>query len=139
MTSRIISVLLVCVVVAASEASAFHAFFVKREKAESCLTMTVSPAHIKRVLDGDTFALYHVGVTGEEHVRLLGYDTPERGEPGHREATEFTREWLLRGPFQMVTCGRDGFGRLLAAITRSGEILGQQLEERGLLKSEENP
>lgn len=131
MKRAIIAILLLCVSASLSEASS------RREKAESCLTMTVSPAHIKRVLDGDTFVLYHVGVTGEEHVRLLGYDTPERGEPGHREATEFTREWLLRGPFLLVACSRDGFGRLLGSITRGGEVLGDELERLGLLKQED--
>lgn len=99
-----------------------------------CLSLTIHPEHVKRVIDGDTFVLYHVGIGGEEHVRVLGVDTPERGEPGYHEATAFTRDWLARGPFMLIACQRDKYGRLLGAVTRHGESFEEELRNAGLVK-----
>lgn len=48
---------------------------------------------VSRVVDGDT-----VGVTpavgGNDTIRLIGVDTPERGEPLYEEAAAFTGENL---------------------------------------------
>lgn len=61
-------------------------------------------------------------------MRVLGIDTPERGEPGYREATMFARDWLASEPFQLVACQRDKYGRLLGSVTRNGESFGDQLK-----------
>lgn len=97
-----------------------------------CLAVSMSPGHVMRVIDGDTFVLYHVGVPAEERVRLLGVDTPERGEPGFLEAGQFTRAWLSAGPWTLSTCKRDSFGRLLGTVTRGGQNLGDELRQAGL-------
>ena len=99
-----------------------------------CLTLLIDPAHVRRVIDGDTFTLYHVGVLSEEKVRLLHVDTPERGQPGFATATEFTADWLMLGSFTLDTCRRDSFGRLLATATRNGKGLSEALLEAGLGK-----
>jgi micrococcal nuclease len=90
---------------------------------------------VARVIDGDTFALYHVGVQTEERVRVLNVDTPERHEAKFDEAAAFTKAWLERGPFMLATCKRDSFGRLLATVTRpNGEDLAVDLKKAELAK-----
>ena len=93
-----------------------------------CFTATLQSGHVQRVIDGDTFTLYHVGTPPEERVRVLAVDTPERGQPGYTEATVFTRQWLAKGPFDLVACKRDSFGRLLADISRDGVLLSDVLK-----------
>lgn len=97
-----------------------------------CLTFLLMPEAVQRVIDGDTFVLYHVGVPPEERVRLLGVDTPERNQPGFAEATAFTSAWLAKGPASLTACKRDSFGRLLVTVQRGDESLGQALLAAGL-------
>lgn len=97
-----------------------------------CLSFILQPGHVKRVVDGDTFVLFSVGVNGQEFVRILGIDTPERGQPLAAEATAFTKAWLAKGPSELVACKRDDFGRLLGGVTRGAESLSGALAEHGL-------
>lgn len=97
-----------------------------------CLALQLLPGHVLRVIDGDTFVLYHVGIPAEERVRVLGINTPERGRPGSVEATTFTRTWLAAGPWTLTACKRDSFGRLLGTATRGPDDLGAQLIGAGL-------
>ena len=99
-----------------------------------CLSLAVEPGHVKRVIDGDTFALYDVDVVGEARVRILDVDAPERGQPGFADATEYTRAWLARAPFALVACEKDSFGRLLARITRGQESLAEALVAAGFAR-----
>ena len=99
-----------------------------------CFTATLQSGHVLKVVDGDTFALYHVGTPPEERVRVLSVDTPERGEPGYANATAFTRQWLSMGPFDIVACKRDSFGRLLADVSRDGVLLSDALKANGFNK-----
>lgn len=99
----------------------------------ACLTVQLPVGAVQRVVDGDTFVLYHVGVPAEERVRVLGVDAWEardslgRGAP----ATVFTTAWLAKGPFTLATCRRDSFGRLLAVITRGTDTLAADLIRAG--------
>lgn len=77
---------------------------------------------VARVIDGDTIVM--VGPDGAEgdHVRLLGIDTPERGEAGFAEAGDFVRA-LIEGAGGRVRLerdpehdDRDRFGRLLRHV-----------------------
>jgi Micrococcal nuclease (thermonuclease) homologs len=99
-----------------------------------CLTVTLLPQAVKRVIDGDTFILYHVGVPAEERVRVLDIDTPEKGDQHAVEATQFTRDWLAQGPFVLTTCKRDSFGRLLAEVMRGSDSLADSLKAAGYAK-----
>jgi len=99
-----------------------------------CLSFILHPEHVKRVIDGDTFVLFHVGITGEERVRLLGVDTPEKGQAGYDAASEFTTVWLKEGPSELTACKRDSFGRLLGGVVRGRESLSGALIEKGLAK-----
>lgn len=96
-----------------------------------CLTLLIPPQQVSRVIDGDTFVLYHVGVPAEERVRLLEIDAPERGQPGFFEARNFTAHWLSLSHFTLQTCKRDSFGRLLATVTRNGVSLADALYAAG--------
>ncbi len=82
-------------------------------------------ANVLRVVDGDTFAAdFDLGwgnwmheVKGRPNrVRILGLNTPERGQPGYVEAA--TALTTLLGPQTWVTSERlDSFGRTLGHCT----------------------
>ena len=101
-----------------------------------CLTMLVLPGHIKKIVDGDTIALYSVGIPNEERVRLLGVNTPERGQPGFESAKIFTEQWVRAGNFVLTACKRDSFGRLLGTLVRGPEDLGRSLIAAGLARED---
>jgi endonuclease YncB( thermonuclease family) len=84
------------------------------------------------VVDGDTFGVFNVGVTAEERVRLLGVDAAEIRDTLGPAAKGLTAEWLARGPFELHTCKRDSFGRLLAVVHRGTDTLAVRLVEAGL-------
>jgi micrococcal nuclease len=82
-------------------------------------------ATVVDVVDGDTVVLDIGG--REEHVRLIGIDTPEvHVDDGEQpecygpEASAFTAQLLPPGTAVVVTrdvVGRDDYGRLLAYVT----------------------
>lgn len=84
---------------------------------------------VQRVIDGDTLVL-----RDGTHVRLIGVDTPERGDCGYQEATQaLTR---LAGPGTRVHLqpGKDPvdrYGRTLAYLTVDGRDLSTQLAREG--------
>lgn len=87
------------------------------------------------MIDGDTFVIENVGIWPgikvDERVRVLGVDTPEKTEAGFEEATAFTDAWLHKGPFEVIACKRDVFGRILGTVIRSGESLSVDLIRNG--------
>jgi len=97
----------------------------------ACLIVQIPPEQVLRVIDGDTFIVMDFDVPPETRIRVLGVDTPERGQPGYAEAAAFTREWLARGPFTVTTCERDSLLRRLGKIERNGVGLHTALIESG--------
>jgi Staphylococcus phage endonuclease len=97
-----------------------------------CLIVQLTPAHIARVIDGDTAVLWAFSTPPEERIRILGVDTPERGQPNYVEAARFTAHWLAQGPFTLETCKRDSFGRYLSIVTRGADTLAAALVQAGL-------
>jgi endonuclease YncB( thermonuclease family) len=94
-----------------------------------CWTVTAEPG---RVIDGDTAEMKVHKYLREyrfERVRLLGVQTPERGQPGYEDAKAFTRAWLGKGNVTLSFCNDDVFGRLLGTVKRGSEDLGQLLLE----------
>lgn len=86
-------------------------------------------ADVERVIDGDTVELAEVG-----SVRLIGIDTPERGECGFEEATEFSQERLgdRRVRYVVGEEERDPHGRLLAYVyDPEGRMHNLELAEAG--------
>ena len=75
-----------------------------------------APARLERVVDGDTIVV-HIG-SAAERVRLIGIDTPERGEPWAAEATARTEVLLDDGALYLETDAteRDRYGRLLRYV-----------------------
>jgi micrococcal nuclease len=68
---------------------------------------------VVRVLDGDTMEL-----RGGDKVRLLGIDTPERGEPLHDEATRMLGRLAKDETVSLEYANqrRDRYGRLLGYV-----------------------
>ena len=88
--------------------------------------------YVARVIDGDTLVL-----DNGERVRLLGMDTPERGEPYYKEARD---RLILLVINKSVTLergkeNRDRYGRLLRWV-RVGDVLADlDLVERGFART----
>jgi endonuclease YncB( thermonuclease family) len=92
---------------------------------------------VSRVVDGDTV---DVRLTSgrTERIRLIGIDTPERGECDAAKATAYARS-LAQGRAAVLQgdttqAKRDRYGRLLAYAWIGGHDLGQQQLARGLAK-----
>ena len=108
-------------------------------KAVLLLTLCfVATGQAVKVVDGDTFdAVLRIWstVSVHERVRVYGVDTPElKGETKDAAvaAASFTQAWLARGAFDLRTCGRDAFGRVLGIVSRGGEgVLAQDLITAG--------
>ncbi|PTG04408.1 nuclease [Staphylococcus chromogenes] len=98
-------------------------------------------AKVLRVIDGDTLEMridlgFHTHTVRK--VRLLGVDTPERGETGYNEAKAFTTGTVLGKDVYVQTYKADAFGRYLADVWyREGDNefrLSHELSNRGLVK-----
>ena len=79
-------------------------------------TSYIYRARINRVVDGDTFdATVDLGfhTYGRHRFRLYDVDTPERGQPGYKEATEKLRE--------LLTEAADEHGNILIFSRKSGK------------------
>lgn len=95
---------------------------------------------VVEVVDGDTIVV-RIGRV-DEHVRLIGVDTPETKHPSRpvecfgREATAFTRAVLPAGTVVRLERDveeRDTYGRLLAYVWRSadGVFVNRELAAQG--------
>ena len=85
---------------------------------------------IVRVIDGDTIV-----VAGDERVRLIGIDTPEKGECGFEYAKLSLENLLSDGEilfFDGAASDTDKYGRLLRYVEVSGVDAGLQLITEGL-------
>lgn len=87
-------------------------------------------ADVVRVIDGDTLVVESAGV--EEHVRLLGIDTPESVKQGTpvecfgKEASAHMADLLPRGESLVLVRdveARDRYDRLLAYVYRASDGL----------------
>jgi len=84
--------------------------------------------HIDRVIDGDTF------VTNNQSVRLLGINSPEKGELYYDEAKELL-ELLVLNETVRLEFGKDKYdryNRILAYVFLNGENINLKLVEKGL-------
>lgn len=76
-------------------------------------------AEVKRVVDGDTFdCLVDMGmkVYHKARIRIMGVDTPERGEKGYEESKQHSID-RLGGKRVYISCNSyDSFGRWLAWV-----------------------
>ena len=86
-------------------------------------------AVISKIIDGDTIKLEN-----GETVRLLGINTPEKGQPYYEESTNRLRE-LIEGKEVILESDIDDkgqYGRLLRYIFLNGENINVKLVEEGL-------
>ena len=97
-------------------------------------------ARVVRVVDGDTVVIHLSG--HDEHVRLIGIDTPETVDPRKpvqcfgKEASRRTAALLPKGTavrLERDVEARDHFGRLLAYVFRvdDGTFVNLALAEEG--------
>lgn len=97
----------------------------------SCLTIDVPPQAVIGVMDGDTFSVFNLLPPGYIKVRVKDINTPERGRPGFDKARQFTADWLAKGSFQLKTCGKHTFDRIVGTPSRNGETLAHALKAAG--------
>jgi micrococcal nuclease len=83
---------------------------------------------VTEVIDGDTIIL----ATGE-HIRLLGIDTPEKGECYYKEAKEFLSQLLTNKLIKLEKdkTNKDSYGRLLRYIYLDGTDINILLVRQG--------
>lgn len=84
---------------------------------------------VTEVIDGDT-----VDLGNGERVRLVGIDTPERGECGYEKAAGALSRLVLGRRVELVRSDedRDQYGRLLRYVDVAGRDAGLDLLRRGL-------
>jgi len=82
-----------------------------------------------RIVDGDTFRLHG------ERVRIVGIDTPERGQPESARATYRLLTLLRSGPIAIVRHGRDVYCRTLADVYVNGWNVAAVLRSEGFEKA----
>ncbi|MGD9275610.1 MAG: thermonuclease family protein [Candidatus Pacearchaeota archaeon] len=90
--------------------------------------VNVTRVIVTRVIDGDTIEIE----TGE-HIRLLGINTPEKGEEYSNEAKEFLEGEILGREVELVF-GRDKYDkykRILAYVYLGNENVNQEIVEAG--------
>ena len=96
--------------------------------------------HVSKFIDGDTIAVNMSGV--EEHIRLIGVDTPETHDPRKPvqcygwTAAAFTKRFLGKKPIQLradpLDTNRDRYGRLLRYVyLTNGELLNEEPIKQG--------
>ncbi len=83
---------------------------------------------VVHVVDGDT-----VDLANGERVRLVGMDTPERGECGYEESSARLSQLVLGRRVRLVESDedRDGYGRLLRYLDVDGVDAGLTLVREG--------
>lgn len=94
-------------------------------------------ATLIKVVDGDTIdVVVDMGfrVKCDQRLRLLDVNTPERGQPGFKEATEYVRDALAGKLLVVSTVKSDSFGRYLATVWAHPDTtsVNDQLLEQGL-------
>ena len=90
---------------------------------------------VASVVDGDTIVVD--GPAGQERVRLLGIDTPERGECLADDATQRLEELLPEGTGVRLEYDQertDRYGRTLAGVFRDGQFVNAVMVSEGLAR-----
>jgi hypothetical protein len=83
--------------------------------ADALICSQGEPATLVKVIDGDTIDV-KLSNGKEERIRLIGIDTPERGETCFSEATDRLKELLTDGRVALIKdkSERDRYGRSCA-------------------------
>lgn len=91
-----------------------------------------TPAHVVRVVDGDTVDVVPQGERVRIRVRLEGIDTPERGEPFSTAATRYTRSLVFDQDVTVDGRDVDRYDRLVARVGVGGVDASVVLVQAGL-------
>jgi len=81
------------------------------------------------VVDGDT-----LDVSGLGRIRLVGIDTPEKGQLGFENSTDFVKSKCLGKTVYLDiddAKNKDKYGRILAVVYVDGYNINQELLKRG--------
>ncbi len=82
---------------------------------------------VERIVDGDTIVIENYS----ENVRLLGINSPERGEKGFEEAKEFLEGLILEKEVELEINGKDKYYRTLAYVHLGNKNVNVELVEKG--------
>lgn len=88
--------------------------------------------YVKRVIDGDTIIL-----DNGDHVRYIGINSPEVGEPFYDEAKKRNSSLVEGKRVRLIVCPqepRDKYGRLLAFIYLDDMLVNKVLLAEGLAR-----
>jgi micrococcal nuclease len=87
---------------------------------------------VVRVIDGDTIEIAR-NETLKETIRLLGINTPERGEKYYKEAKEFLESLVLNRTIELEKLreDKDKYGRSLRYIFAAGKNVNINIIEEG--------
>ncbi len=93
----------------------------------------MSESTVSEVIDGDTFKVVDGWTwkhkTGDT-IRPHGYDTPERGEPGYKEAKQKLKRLILNEKVDIRdTKVVDVYGRLVADVYYEEKNLADYFQE----------
>lgn len=89
---------------------------------------------VTAIVDGDTIK---VDVGGKvETVRYIGINTPEKGQPGYRQAVEENRKLVGWKAVRLETDKqkRDRYGRLLCYVWAGHRFVNRELVKRRVAK-----
>lgn len=99
---------------------------------------TAQQHRVLRVVDGDTLEmLYRPPRAVKEKIRLLYVNTPERGQPGYRQAADMLRKMTADRKVSLVfedphnLPKRDAYGRLLAYVIADGTNVNLEMIRQG--------
>lgn len=86
-------------------------------------------ALVTQITDGDTIV-----IEGGARVRLLGINTPEKGEDYYSEAKQYLKERILMKEVRLERDieDRDMYGRLLRYVWLNDTLINAELAEKGL-------
>ncbi len=82
--------------------------------------------HVERVIDGDT-------IVANESIRLLGINSPERGELYYNEAKEYLEELILNKTIKLEFGKerKDKYNRILAYVYYNNKNINLELVQNG--------
>ena len=85
---------------------------------------------VVKVLDGDSI---EVKRNGKVHtIRLYGIDTPEYKQAYSNKAKQFTKRLVNRQKVNVVEKDIDRYGRIVALVESSGQLVNRELVREGL-------
>lgn len=102
----------------------------------SCQATGEGAVLVVRVIDGDTIVL-----EGGEHLRYIGMDTPEIGQPYYQEAKIANEELVLGKKVRLEkdVSERDRYKRLLRYVYIDNIFVNAELVKKGVARAKAYP